>query len=54
LLQKFFPHCVHSFAHSRAHALHFAVSVFSTVGIAVMALLAREIINQLEHVLQQK
>jgi hypothetical protein len=45
---------VHSFAHQLAHALHFAISVFSTAGIAVMALLVREIINQLEHVLPQK
>jgi hypothetical protein len=53
-VQKFLPHWVHSFAQSQAHVLHFAVSVFSTAGIAVMASLVREIINQLEHVLPQK
>jgi uncharacterized protein YvpB len=38
---------------SRAQVLHFACSVLSTVGIVVMALLVREIINQLELILSQ-
>ena len=52
--QKFFPHWVHSCVQLQAQVLHFACSVLSTAGIVVMALLVREIINQLERVLPQK
>ena len=45
---------MHSCVQLQAQVLHFACSVLSTAGIVVMALLVREIINQLEHVLPQK
>ena len=53
-VQKLLPQVAHNLKHLQPHILHFAGSVFSILGISVMMLFLREIINELDLVLLQK
>lgn len=54
LLQKAHPQVTHNFVQFCEHVLHCDFSMRSIVGIDVMVILGRKIINLLERFLQQK